>query len=116
TIVQPPSGGFFAPPPEPPFNLSASLPMLSSTQATDVILMLIDSNGNGGADYSFDLAFNPIAGTLTAEKAAAHATAAAPQVLTVPAAGGGLVIDGEYSATDALDVYKISVAANAKIE
>lgn len=114
-VMQPPAGDFFSPPPPPPYDIKAAIPMASAAASQDILVMLVDQNGGGGANYTFDLSYTQVSATGVPEGAAAHASTAAAQALTVPGTGG-VVVTGDYPSTDTRDVYKLTVTANETLQ
>jgi hypothetical protein len=118
-VMQPPQG-FFGPNP-PPYDLHLVVPFASQAAAEDEYLVLFDSSGTGGA-ATFGATF--VKAELVAEGATAHATGPTAQDLAVlqgvPANLatdiGGKVVTGNLATTTEVDVYKVTVAANDRLQ
>lgn len=106
--------GFFGPmPKEAPYDHAVVLP-LESQAAKDYFLSVVDTSGDKA--NKFDLVPSVTPATVMNEPAAAHDTPQTAAALTVPAAGQGLIVKGESKDEKALYYYKLTVAANERLE
>lgn len=93
---------------------SISFPVTTTANAGDYYFIVLDGalKGGGAADYGFDVKPTVTAATLVDEQAGAHSTTGAAQnIASLPA-----VIKGRIAVADEIDVYKVSVPANATVE
>jgi hypothetical protein len=96
-----------------------TFPVTATQNAGDYWMIVLDGALKGGAaaDYAFDVkpsVTSVAAGSVIDEQAGAHATPAAAQ--TIASGALPLIVKGKVGVADEIDVYKINLAANAKVE
>jgi hypothetical protein len=106
--------GIFGPQPkQPPYDHAVVMP-LESGAAKDWFLSVADISG--AKANKFDLAPTTTTATIVNEGADAHDTAATAQDVTVPAAGAGVIVKGNVKDSKKVYYYKLTVAANERLE